>query len=191
MATRALCSVDGCGKSHYARRYCRNHYHRLRTHGDPLAGKAAQGEPRAWLDQYLSHEGEDCLIWPFARFPNGYAAVVFEGRTTHASSVMCGLACGEAPTHDHGAAHSCGNGHEGCVNPRHLRWATQRENIADSVEQGTRCRGEDQHAAKLTEDAVKAIRASNARQIDLAAKYGVAPETIRRVRKRQAWAWLE
>jgi hypothetical protein len=63
--------------------------------------------------------------------------------------------------------------------------------MLDSVNEGTRSRGEDQHASKLTEAAVRQIRASKARQIDLAAQFGVVPDTIRRVRKREAWAWLD
>lgn len=187
MATRALCSVDGCGKSHYARRYCRNHYHRLRTHGDPLAGKAAQGEPLAWIRRHVGHANNGCLIWPFARFANGYGMAC----DTNASSVMCREAHGPAPDGRPFALHSCGNGHGGCVNPRHLRWGDQAENMLDSVVAGTRSRGEDQHASKLTEAAVQEIRASKARLVDLATKFGVHPETISRVRKRQAWAWLD
>ena len=191
MATRALCSVEDCGKRHYARRYCRNHYHRLRTHGDPLAGKAAQGEPMAWLRSHLAHDSGDCLSWPFARFANGYAVIVHDGVTKNASNVMCSLAHGEATKEAPFALHSCGGGSAGCVHPRHLRWGTQAINMHDSVVDGTRCRGEVQHASKLTQDAVLEIRASKARLIDLAAKFGVHPETISRVRKRQAWAWLD
>lgn len=191
MATRALCSVDGCGKRHYARRYCRNHYHRFRTHGDPLAGKAAQGEPLAWLHRHLGHDLDDCLAWPFATFANGYAAIVHDGKTKNASNVMCALAHGDAPMEAPFALHGCGGGANGCVHPLHLRWGTQEANMRDSVDDGTRCRGEVQHASKLTEDAVREIRSSNARQIDLAAKFGVVPDTIRRVKKREAWAWLE
>lgn len=191
MATRALCSVEDCGKPHYARRYCRNHYHRLRTHGDPLAGKAAQGEPMAWLNRHVGHNREECLVWPFAKFPNGYAAIVHGGTTKHASNVMCGFAHGSAPSAAPLALHSCGGGAIGCVNPRHLRWGNQKANMLDSVDDGTRCRGEVQHASKLTEAAVREIRASNTRLVDLAAKFGVHPETISRVRQRQAWAWLD
>lgn len=191
MAEKPLCSVVGCGKPGYAKGHCRNHYFRLRTHGDPLAGKAAPGEPLAWLIQRVGSPAEECLIWPYARFPNGYAAVVHDGITTHASKVACELAHGPCSPDAPFALHSCGGGAEGCVNGRHLRWGTQTENMMDSVLAGTRARGERQHASKLTEAAVREIRLSRDRPGALAAKYGVHPETITRVRKRQAWAWLE
>lgn len=31
------CSIDGCGAKHFGRGWCRKHYMRHRTHGDPLA----------------------------------------------------------------------------------------------------------------------------------------------------------
>ena len=191
MAIRALCSVDECGKPRSARGFCRNHYSRYRTHGDPLAGKAAQGVGLAWIDAHKTAEDGPCLIWPFGRFRNGYGFVVHEGKATNTSRVMCLAAHGEPTAGAVFALHSCGGGGDGCVHPKHLRWGTQQANMLDSVNDGTRSRGEEQHAAKLTEQAVREIRSSKARQIDLAAKFGVAPETIRRVRKREAWAWLE
>lgn len=191
MATRALCSVVDCGKRHYARGYCRNHHHRHLTHGDPLGGKAAQGEPLSWLTANLNHAGDACLIWPFGCFPNGYGLVSWEGVTTHASRVMCLLAHGEPPADRPFSLHSCNGGHLGCVHPAHVHWGTQAENMQDSVDAGTRARGERQHAAKLTEDAVREIRSSSTRPGVLADRFGVHPDTITRVRKRQGWAWLE
>jgi hypothetical protein len=193
MATKPLCSVPDCGKPAHCKGYCRNHYNRARTHGDPLAGKAAQGEPMAWIVRHRDHSGDACLIWPYGRFPNGYAAVVHEGKTTHASIVMSIEAHGPAPADSPFSLHSCGNGAGGCVHPKHLRWGTQAANMRDSVMDGTRCRGEAQHHAKLTVDAVREIRRlrGSMRQKDIASRYGIDPNTVRRVQKREAWAWLE
>lgn len=145
----------------------------------------------AWLQRYRTVVQDGCLIWPYARFPNGYAAVVQEGVTKNAANVMCEIVNGPPPPAARFALHGCGGGANGCVHPRHLRWGDQKDNMLDSVADGTRSRGEDQHASKLTEVAVREIRASKSRLIDLAAKFGVHPETISRVRKRKAWAWLE
>lgn len=35
--TDRTCSIEGCGKKHYARGWCRRHYNRWHRHGDPLA----------------------------------------------------------------------------------------------------------------------------------------------------------
>lgn len=32
-----ICSVDGCGRAHYAKMFCSLHYERYKKHGDPLA----------------------------------------------------------------------------------------------------------------------------------------------------------
>ena len=191
MATRPLCSVDGCGKAQRCRGLCQNHYYRLRTHGDPMGGRTAPGEPLEWIARHRDHVGEDCLIWPYAASSLGYGIVMYGGSAQHASRVMCIEAHGQPTPEKPFALHSCGRGAGGCVHPGHLRWGDQEANMMDSVLEGTRSRGEEQHASKLTEDAVREIRSSKARQIDLAAKFGVVPDTIRRVRKRQAWAWLE
>jgi hypothetical protein len=193
MAAKSLCSITACGKPHYAKGYCRNHSYRHRMHGDPTAGKAAQGEPLAWIRAHALHVGDECLKWPFARFPNGYGVVHYEDQTMHASRVMCIEAHGEPSPDTPFSLHSCGNGKNGCVHPEHLRWGTQEENMADSVADGTRCRGEEQHHSKLTENDVRQIRElkGHAKQNDIAALFGVDPETVRRVQKREAWAWLE
>lgn len=193
MATKSLCSVSGCGKPFSAKGYCRNHYYRFRMHGDPLAGKAAQGQPLAWIERHKNHEGNDCLLWPFARFLNGYAVVVSGGKTTNASNIMCLKANGAPPEGRTFALHTCNNGSGGCVHPQHLRWGSQAANMMDSVVAGTRCRGEDQHAAKLTEDDVLQIRAlrGTIMQKEIASMFGIDPETVRRIQKRKAWAWLE
>lgn len=193
MATKSLCSIDGCDNPRNAKGYCRNHYYRFWKHGDPLAGRTAQGEPLAWLENHKAYAGEDCLIWPYATFQNGYAVAVVDGRTTHASHVMCTLAHGEPKPETPFSLHSCGGGANACVHPQHLRWGTQAENMEDSVLAGTRCRGEDQHAAKLTENDVRQIRLLRGviMQKEIAARFKVDPETVRRIQKRTAWAWLE
>ncbi len=193
MATKSLCSVSGCGKKHYAKLFCRNHYHRFTVHGDPLAGKARPGEPLEWLKEHAAFAGEECLLWPFARFPNGYASIVVEGITTHAARVMCIEANGSPDDMTPFALHSCNRGHDACVHPQHLRWGTQEENMLDSIAAGTRCRGEAQHAAKLTEADVRTIRQlrGSASQQAIADRYGLNAETVGRIQRRQAWAWLE
>jgi hypothetical protein len=102
---------------------------------------------------HVSYQGEDCLTWPFSRF--GYGTIYGH---KHAHRVMCELAYGPAPSPRHQVAHSCGKGHEGCVNPRHLRWATPKENSADMVLHGTALRGERAINVKLTTPEVHAVK---------------------------------
>ena len=34
-----MCSIEGCGKPHEAKGYCKSHYRKFRQYGDPLAGR--------------------------------------------------------------------------------------------------------------------------------------------------------
>lgn len=193
MATQRICSVEGCGKKHVARGFCRAHLWRWRKYGDPLAGRTPVGVPLKWLRSHIDHQGEDCLPWPFAKFSDGYAEVVFDGRPVKAARVMCIMAHGNSPEASLDAAHSCGNGHLGCVNPRHLRWATRSDNLMDRVEHGTANRGIKNGAAKLTNQDVIAIRKLEGRmnQGTIAKTFGVSATAVWMIHTRKNWAWLE
>lgn len=71
-----------------------------------------------------------------------------------------------------------------------LRWDTGSANQRDRVYHGTSNRGSRCAASKLSEADVLAIRADNRLQSDIAAEYGVAPNTISRIKSRKRWAHL-
>lgn len=185
MATLRLCSVPACGKKHHSNGYCRNHNARWRAHGDPEAGKAAHGEPMSWLMTHRGHTDEACLIWPFARDRKGYAKLQQGG----AYRVMCEVAHGRPPSPEHEAAHSCGLGHEGCVNPRHLRWATRKDNSADRLAHGTDLRGAKSPTTSLKPMQVEEIRslAGRMRQKDIAMRFGIGQSTVSRIQRGKVW----
>jgi len=81
---------------------------------------------QAWIEKHLDYDGEDCLIYPGGR-KDGYGP----------SRYVCERAHGPAPTPQHEAAHSCGNGRFGCVHPKHLSWKTPKDNASDSLMHGT------------------------------------------------------
>jgi hypothetical protein len=143
MATPRLCSIEGCGKPHEAHGWCGPHYKRWLRHGDPLAGRnTSPGEAeRFFCEIVLAHEGDECLSWPYSRNTKGYGKVRLGRRSHIVSRLACELVHGPAKSPVYEAAHSCGNGHLGCVNPQHLSWKTRRENEADKFIHGTRSRG--------------------------------------------------
>lgn len=75
-----------------------------------------------------------------------------------------------------------------------LRWDTRKANIADCIRHGTRAdfRGERHGRAKLTDDAVRAMRAEYATgdtsYKKLAAKFGVSKPAVWHVISRRAWS---
>lgn len=187
------CSILNCGKPIYRRGWCRGHYARFLNHGDPLGGRTFWGEP----DRYLNEEafvytGDDCLIWPYNRDRGGYGLIRRDGRTHLVSRLVCEHRHGPPPTPEHQAAHSCGRGKDGCVNPRHLTWKTPVENAADKLLHGTLCRGESNSSVKLTEDDVREIRFSlgTVTQRELAERFGVSKNAISNIKIGKTWGWL-
>ena len=183
-----ICSFAGCDSLSLARGYCKRHYDRWHRHGDPsicLKPMVKRGEPWRWLQEHASFAGDECLIWPFARHVSGRAHM----KRGKPSRIMCELVHGPVPTSTHHAAHSCGKANNGCVNPRHLRWATPAENAADKEQHGTVSRGVKYYAAKFTNDDIRRIRflAGKVRGRDLAAEYGVSVSNISAVQTGKSW----
>lgn len=188
------CAIEGCSRPWAKRDWCNVHYIRFRRHGDPRGGTTERGSPARYLDEVvLQHNSEDCLIWPYARASNGYAHISVEGKMALVSRVVCERMHGHAPTAKHQAAHSCGNGHGGCVTPAHLRWATRLENDADKDLHGTRSRGTRNGHARLNEDDVRAIRALRGllSPPEIAARFGVSNGAIHCILKGKNWRWLD
>ena len=185
------CTIDGCMKKVHATGMCAMHYYRMKRTGKLTARpKAKNGAALAWIRGNASHEGDDCLFWPFGKSANGYAQVRLDGVDVVASRYMCLFTHGEPPTPDHEAAHRCGNGHLGCVNPRHLRWATRAENMEDMIAHGNSARGSANPASKLTAAEVLAIRDSDQPAHVLAARYKIKPGTVRDIASGRRWSWL-
>lgn len=191
------CSVAGCEKPAKTKGMCDQHHSRLVRHGDPLAGRVERGATQRWIADNADFNSDECLIWPFARASHGYGVTSFGGRHALAHRVMCEKVHGPAPTRQHEAAHSCGKGHEGCVNPKHLRWATKSENALDAMGHGTKhtmLKGEGHKLAKLTEDDVRSIRrrrASGVSNVALSQEYRVNTSCISNVTTRKTWAHVE
>lgn len=186
-----FCTVDGCNRSHDARGLCSVHLGRLRHHGDALAtpSKASNGSRIEWLRANKNHQGTECLFWPFPERTNR-ATILFSGKSIIASRVMCMLAHGNPPADGLVAAHSCGNGHLCCLNPRHLRWATYKENQHDSLLHGTRAWGERNGHSKLTDRKVRAIRTLALPAKELAQLFNVSEGTVNGIRAGRRWGLL-
>lgn len=186
------CSVSGCDRQRRTRGLCSRHYNKKRRRGELLGHpNIIRGVPMAWLQEHVNYPGKGCLIWPFARDGDGYARIKKDGHDSPAHRVMLEIVCGPPQTDQHQAAHNCGRGPDGCVNPTHLRWATRQENWADRIGHGTDMRGEKHPLAKLSADAVREIRAGRESQSRTASRYGVSQTLVYAIRRGKAWAWLD
>jgi hypothetical protein len=185
------CSVEGCGNGVIARGMCGTHYSRWRHHGDPtVVMVTAPGLPLQFLDDAVRYTGDDCLIWPYAINSGGYAHLQIGQRTCTASRIVCLRVHGD-PTDDRvETAHSCGN--SACVNPRHLRWATPKENSADRDTHGTTARGEKNGFTKLNRETVLAIREAvgTLSHAAIGRRFGINTKTVGDIISRRNWKWL-
>lgn len=155
---------------------------------------AKRGECLRFIYGILAAEAiEECVKWPYSRDKDGYPdRVPFHNVRRRVCAVICELENGLKPTPQHEAAHTCGKGHEGCVNPKHLRWATHKENCSDKAIHGTVQRGERNAAAILNEDQVRQIMALKGTDTNrnIGALFGVSASTVQHILTGRKWAYL-
>ena len=126
----------------------------------------------------------DCWLWTGKTDKDGYGIFYKDGGDFRAHRAAYEIGHGVAPG-DMCVCHRCDNPR--CVNPEHMFLGTSETNTADRNAKGRQARGVRQHLAKLDDRAVVAIRASAARQVDLAAHYGVSQAAISFIKLRQTW----
>jgi uncharacterized NAD-dependent epimerase/dehydratase family protein len=130
---------------------------------------------------------DGCWIWAGAKTGAGYGSVKIRGHVYPAHRVSFEHFVGPV-LEGLVVCHSCDV--KLCVNPGHLWSGAQWENMRDMREKG-RSRpqnGVRNNNASLTEEDIRAIRASAERQVDLAARYGVSPANISMIRTRMRWS---
>lgn len=189
MADAVLCSIDGCDNPADRRGWCTKHYARWYRNGDPTLGRAFVGDIAALFRMACSHKGEECLIWPFKKTAEGYAQMKLEGRTVITSRAVCEVVNGPPPSPEHQAAHSCGQGHAGCVSGGHLSWKTRSGNEADKAAHGTKMFGERHPNSKLNEADVRSIRQFALRHTyaEIAGMFSISEATVRQIVNHVTW----
>lgn len=133
---------------------------------------------------------DECWPWSYHAGHAGHGRMWADGRNTLASHIA--LALDGRPRIGRAAAlHACDN--PACVNPTHLRWGSQLENIQDRVARGRNgsARGERSATAKLTEADVRAIRADHRVSRSIARDYPVSQVMISNIKSRRAWSHVD
>lgn len=139
------------------------------------------GKAIRWIKAHLDYNKEPCLRWPFAYDMGvGRGRLGWNGQNYWAHRLMCELAHGPAPVDKPQVAHSCGNGHMGCVNPKHLSWSDQSENHLDRRRHGTAATGIG-NRSKLTLEQIGQIRALKGKQtqMETARQFGISHANVR------------
>jgi hypothetical protein len=125
-----------------------------------------------------------CHEWTGRLQPNGYGQIRANGKTSYAHRVAWELANKPIPEGAY-VLHDCDN--RRCVNPEHLRLGTFQDNMDDMTAKKRHAHGERNGHARLSEQAVRDIRASEALQADLAARYGVSQSLVSMIRSGRIW----
>ena len=113
-------------------------------------------EQRFWSKVDRSDE-DSCWYWQSNTDRYGYGRISYQGAYVGAHRVALILEQGAPDNEDKTyALHSCGR--PGCVNPAHLRWGDQKDNMSDRDLHGNTARGQANGRAKLTAADVREMR---------------------------------
>lgn len=150
---------------------------------------------RFW-DSVIIKSPDECWEWRSKAGTGKRAYTSHNGKAWSASRLSWYLTNGEIPE-GMCVCHKCDN--PPCVNPSHLFLGTHQENVDDRERKGRNklpgSKGEEHGLHKLTRDEVYAIRnlysSSPHTYRSLARMFGVSFGEIRKIVKRQTWAWLD
>jgi hypothetical protein len=120
---KSTCIVPGCYTETINRQHCRPHYYRLRRYGSFDGRYEPTPEERFW-DKVEKRDG--CWKWTGATNHRGYGSFGWRGKVRPAHRVAYEIANGEIPEGLF-IDHICRN--TSCVNPEHLRLATNKQNL--------------------------------------------------------------
>ncbi len=137
-------------------------------------------EQRFWAR--IDKRGDD-ECWPWDKpHSTGYGRMKWsDGQQHSAQRIAYLLTYGWLPPEVASVCHKCDNPR--CCNPRHLWLGTTADNNRDRHEKGRSFRGMGHHSARLTDEQVRAIRATTGPLKTAAQFYGVSMTTISEIRR--------
>lgn len=125
MKPTRLCSISECGRKHFCRGWCRNHYQQWWSTGDPIPTytKAMTFEER--MARHSRPAGE-CQVWMGPRSKDGYGRMTVDGVTRVVHVAVWEREHGPVPL-GMKLDHTCHN--EPCHKLGHLRLVTHKQNL--------------------------------------------------------------
>ena len=170
----------------YYKQYYQNNKHR---YGENTRKPQRVSKKIAFIKSILKTKSQDCIKFPFACDSKGYGTVFYKGKTYGAHRFVCRIVHGKPPNkYDYVAAHSCGNGHLGCINPNHLSWKTYAENNFDKILHDT-------HGVSLSNTQVsqilQLISLGFVKQKHIAQMYSCSTATVSLIKKKKIWKHIK
>lgn len=139
---------------------------------------------RFWRCVQVERDPGACWEWLGDRDRNGYGVFQYHGRRRPAHELALSFSTGEQRLPNLDTCHACDN--PPCCNPAHLRFDTREANVGDMKRRGRGANG----STRLTAQDVEVIRArrlAGARQVDLAADFGVSGSLISQIVNGKRW----
>lgn len=145
---------------------------------------------RQILDHYSAPAPHSsCILWTASkRGYYGHGHFWLNGRLNAAHRVAWELAHGPIPA-GLCICHRCDV--PACVNPDHLFLGTQADNVIDMIAKGRRAdspKGEQSGKSKLTEEEVRAIRASCKSQRAIAREFRISRGAVQQIKNGATWS---
>lgn len=147
--------------------------------------------PQKFWNRIAAPDQRGCMNWTGYQHKDGYGALSYQRRYWLTHRLAWLLTHGDIPE-GFCVCHSCDN--RLCCNPDHLFLGSHADNMGDMKRKGRRLRvntGERNGRAKVTAEQVSEIRASysagGARQVDLAAKFGLSQGMISAIVRGAFW----
>lgn len=127
---------------------------------------------------------DECWLWTPRACSNGYGQFKANRKMFSAHRVAWLLSRGPIPS-GLNVCHKCDV--RLCVNPSHLFLGTYQDNESDKKAKGRQAYGERNGLAKLTDETVRAIRASQESGSSIARRMGVSANIVCAARAGRTW----
>ena len=141
---------------------------------------------RFWA-KVLRGDPDECWPWQAYTDRDGYGRFSLNGRKERAHRVAARLDGRDLTGKV--VRHTCDN--PTCVNPRHLKTGTQRENMRDRDRRNRQPRGVRNGRSRLSREDIIAIRQDGRPAKELARHFGTSASNIREIRTGRSWRHVE
>lgn len=193
MRIKSTAKCLDCDFTAVARGYCGKHYASRKSRGEfpnrreRIFWKTMKEKFDHW---WMPLTEVSCWLWIGPNFVSGYGQICDPETKKNRKSNRVSFELYNGPIPEgQCVCHRCDN--KWCVNPDHLFLGTSKENTDDKVRKGRQNRGLTHGMVKLSEESVRAIRASSESLTFLGHKHNVTAQNIFRIKHRKTWRHIQ